>query len=125
MNTITLIFIGAGFGGVLRYGVSTGIYNLFNKNYPYGTLVVNVSGSFLMGFLFVLLLERFQSIAPQLRALLLIGFLGGYTTFSSFSIETINLMENANWFPAIVNILLSTILCLMAAWTGVILGKTL
>lgn len=125
MNTITLIFIGAGFGGVLRYGVSTGIYNLFNKNFPYGTLVVNVSGSFLMGFLFVLLLERFQSIAPQLRALLLIGFLGGYTTFSSFSIETINLMENANWFPAIVNILLSTILCLMAAWTGVILGKTL
>jgi CrcB protein len=117
--------MGAGFGGVLRYAVSTGIYNLFNKNFPYGTLVVNISGSFLMGFLFVLILERFQSIAPQLRALLLIGFLGGYTTFSSFSIETINLMENANWFPAIVNILLSTILCLMAVWTGVILGRNL
>jgi CrcB protein len=58
--------------------------------------VVNVSGSFLMSFLFVIILERFQSITPQLRALLLIGFLGGYTTFSSFSIETINLMENAN-----------------------------
>lgn len=125
MDTISLIFIGAGLGGVLRYGVSIGIYNLFNKNFPYGTLVVNISGSFLMGFLFVLTLERFQSIAPQLRALLLIGFLGGYTTFSSFSIETINLMENANWFPAIVNILLSTILCLMAAWLGVILGRNL
>lgn len=125
MNTISLIFIGAGLGGVLRYGVSTGINNLFNKNFPYGTLVVNVSGSLLMGFLFVIILERFQSIAPQLRALLLIGFLGGYTTFSSFSIETINLMENANWFPAIVNILLSTILCLMAAWMGVILGRNL
>lgn len=125
MNTISLIFIGAGFGGVLRYGISTGIYNLFNKNFPYGTLVVNVSGSFLMGFLFVLILERFQSIAPQLRALLLIGFLGGYTTFSSFSIETINLMENANWFSAIVNILLSTTLCLAAAWIGVILGRNL
>ncbi|WP_339051655.1 fluoride efflux transporter FluC [Rickettsiella endosymbiont of Xylota segnis] len=74
---------------------------------------------FFNGFLFVIILERFQSIA-QLRALLLIGFLGGYTTFSYFSIETINLMENANWFPAIVNILLSTILCLMAAWMGVI-----
>lgn len=125
MNTISLIFIGAGLGGVLRYGISTGIYNLFNKNFPYGTLVVNVSGSFLMGFLFVLILERFQSIAPQLRALLLIGFLGGYTTFSSFSIETINLMENANWFSAIVNILLSTTLCLAAAWIGVILGRNL
>lgn len=125
MNTISLIFIGAGLGGVLRYGVSTGVYYLFNKNFPYGTLVVNVSGSFLMGFLFILLLERFHTFAPQLRALLLIGFLGGYTTFSSFSIETINLIENANWFPAILNILLSTILCLIAAWIGVILGRHL
>lgn len=67
MNTIALIFIGAGFGGVLRYGVSTGIYNLFNKNFPYGTLVVNVSGSFLMGFLFVLLLERFKVLLLNLE----------------------------------------------------------
>lgn len=125
MNTFFLIFIGAGLGGVLRYGVSTGVYHLFNKNFPYGTLVVNISGSFLMGFLFVLTLGRFHTIAPQLRALLLIGFLGGYTTFSSFSIETINLMENANWFSAILNILLSTILCLTAAWIGVILGRNL
>lgn len=125
MNTIILIFIGAGLGGVLRYGVSSGVYHLVNKNFPYGTLVVNISGSFLMGFLFILTLERFQNIAPQLRAFLLIGFLGGYTTFSSFSIETINLIENANWFPAILNILLSTILCLIAAWVGVILGRNL
>lgn len=125
MNTITLIFIGAGLGGVLRYGVSSGVYHLVNKNFPYGTLVVNISGSFLMGFLFILTLERFQNIAPQLRAFLLIGFLGGYTTFSSFSIETINLIENASWFPAILNILLSTILCLIAAWIGVILGRNL
>ncbi|MGC1854252.1 MAG: fluoride efflux transporter CrcB [Candidatus Aquirickettsiella sp.] len=125
MNTIFLIFIGAGIGGVLRYGISTGIYNLFNKNFPYGTLVVNVSGSLLMGFLFVLILERFQNFAPQLRALLLIGFLGGYTTFSSFSIETINLIESGNWLPAGINVLFSTILCLAAAWIGVILGRNL
>ncbi len=125
MNTIALVFIGAGLGGVLRYGVSSGVYHLVNKNFPYGTLVVNISGSFLMGFLFVLTLERFQNIAPQLRAFLLIGFLGGYTTFSSFSIETINLIENASWFPASLNILLSTILCLIAAWLGVILGRNL
>ncbi len=125
MNTIFLIFIGAGIGGVLRYGISTGVYNLFNKNFPYGTLVVNVSGSLLMGFLFVLILERFQNFAPQLRALLLIGFLGGYTTFSSFSIETINLIESGNWLPAGINVLFSTILCLAAAWIGVILGRNL
>lgn len=78
-----------------------------------------------MGLLFVLTLERFYNIAPQLRAFLLIGFSGGYTTFSSFSIETINLIKNGNWFPAILNILLSTILCLIAAWVGVILGRNL
>ncbi|MEN9917556.1 MAG: putative fluoride ion transporter CrcB [Pseudomonadota bacterium] len=125
MNTITLIFLGAGLGGVLRYGISTSIYNLFKQNFPYGTLVVNVSGSFLMGFLFILSLERFQSIAPQLRSLLLIGFLGGYTTFSSFSIETINLMEKGDWFIGILNIVFSTVLCLIAAWIGVILGRNL
>lgn len=125
LNTIALIFIGAGLGGILRYGVSSGVYHLVNKKFLYGTLVINISGSFLMGLLFVLTLERFYNIAPQLRAFLLIGFLGGYTTFSSFSIETINLIENGNWFPAILNILLSTILCLIAAWVGVILGRNL
>ena len=125
MNTIFLIFIGAGIGGVLRYAISTGIYNLLNQNFPYGTLVVNVSGSLLMGFLFVLILERFQTTAPQLRALLLIGFLGGYTTFSSFSIETINLIENGSLLPAVLNVLLSTILCLTATLVGVILGRNL
>jgi CrcB protein len=120
-----LIFIGAGIGGVFRYCVSTRIYQLFDRNFPYGTLVVNISGSLLMGFLFVLILQRFQNIAPQLRAFLLIGFLGGYTTFSSFSIETINLIENGSWFPAALNVLLSTILCLMAAWGGVILGRNI
>jgi CrcB protein len=73
-----------------------------------------------MGFLFVLILERFQTTAPQLRALLLIGFLGSYTIFSSFSIETINLIENGSWLPAVFNVLLSTILCLTAILVGVI-----
>jgi len=120
-----LIFIGAGFGGVFRYWISNGIYFLLGRQFPYGTLVVNVSGCFLMGFLFILTVERFDSIASQLRALLLIGLLGGYTTFSSFSIETINLFENGNWQGAIMNIFLSTFVCLAAAWIGVIGGRNL
>lgn len=124
INTI-LIFLGAGFGGVFRYWVSNSIYWLAGRQFPYGTLVVNVSGCFLMGLLFVLILERFDGIGPQLRSLLLIGFLGGYTTFSSFSIETLNLFENGAWFSATLNICLSVILCMVAAWLGMLGGRQL
>ena len=120
-----LIFIGAGFGGLFRYWISNGIYLLLGRQFPYGTLVVYVSGCFLMGLLFVLTLDRFDSIGSQLRALLLIGLLGGYTTFSSFSIETINLFESGNWLSALTNIFLSTIVCIAAAWLGVIGGRNL
>ena len=124
MNTV-LIFFGAGLGGVLRYWISNGIYSLLGKQFPYGTLIVNVSGCFVMGLLFVLTLERFDSIGSQLRALLLIGLLGGYTTFSSFSIETINLFESGYWVSALLNIFLSIILCITAAWLGVLGGRNL
>ncbi len=120
-----LIFFGAGIGGVLRYWVSNSIYLILGRQFPYGTLIVNVSGCFLMGLLFVITLERVDGFGPEVRALLLIGLLGGYTTFSSFSIETINLFENGNWFSAIMNMLLSTVVCVIAAWLGVIGGRNL
>ena len=125
MNNTALIFIGAGFGGVLRYWVSNFIYLLLGKQFPYGTLFVNVSGCFLMGFLFILIVERFNGLSSPLRALLLIGLLGGYTTFSSFSIETINLFENGDWLNGLLNIFLSTTICIVAAWLGVIGGRSL
>jgi CrcB protein len=120
-----LIFFGAGLGGVLRYWISNGIHLLLGRQFPYGTLIVNVSGCFLMGLLFVLTLERFDDTGSQLRALLLIGVLGGYTTFSSFSIETIHLFESGNWTSAVMNILLSTVVCITAAWLGVIGARSL
>ena len=123
-NTI-LIFLGGGLGCVFRYWISNSLYWLVGRQFPYGTLVVNVSGCFLMGLLFVLILERFDGIGPQLRSLLVIGFLGGYTTFSSFSIETLNLFENGAWLSAALNICLSVILCIVAAWLGVIGGRQL
>jgi len=122
---LLLIFFGAGFGGVSRYLVSTFVYTFLNRYFPFGTLVVNVSGCLLMGFLFTVLLNRFNESATALRALLLIGFLGGYTTFSSFSVETISLAENGAWLQAILNILLSVMLCLSASWLGIILGRHL
>ena len=125
MSNTLLIFLGAGLGGVFRFWISNSTYWILGRQFPYGTLVVNVSGCFLMGLLFIILLERFYCIGPQLRSFLLVGFLGGYTTFSSFSIETLNLFENGAWLAAAMNILLSVILCMAAAWLGVIGGRNL
>lgn len=124
LNTL-LIFFGAGLGGVCRYYISNGVCCLVGRQFPYGTLVVNASGSFLMGLLFALIVKRFNPLEPQLRALLAIGFLGGYTTFSSFSIETLGLLESGEWSSALLNILLSILLCIVLTWIGLLLGRCL
>ena len=124
LNTL-LIFLGAGLGGVSRYWISNITYSFLGRQFPCGTLVVNISGCFLMGLLFVLILERFDGMGPQLRSLLLIGLLGGYTRFSSFSIETLNLFESGAYLSAALNILFSVILCIAATWLGVMGGRQL
>jgi CrcB protein len=124
MLNILNIALGGAIGAVMRYLVSTGVYSLLGKGFPYGTLAVNVLGSFLMGFLFVYLMER-SSLGPEWRALILIGFLGAFTTFSTFSIETLNLIENGAMVRAMANVLVSVITCILATWLGVILGRQL
>jgi len=116
------IALGGAIGAVLRYSVSKGVHALAGSGFPYGTLTVNVLGSLLMGFLYIILIERVSNNLP-LRATLIIGFLGAFTTFSTFSIETFNLLENGEAFKAFTNILVSVLLCLLAAWLGVILGR--
>ena len=123
MDKLLLIGLGGAFGSVCRYLVSSGVYKLFGSNFPYGTLCVNAVGSFLIGILFVLLLDNISGMADQLRALLIIGFLGGFTTFSSFSMETMNLLENGDLVRGIVNIILSVTLCLLLTWMGILLGR--
>jgi len=115
---------GGALGSLARFWVSTGIYQLFGRSFPWGTLVVNVSGSFVMGFLFVLFLERLAA-APEWRAAVLVGFLGAYTTFSTFSIETLSLMEEGFLLKALLNVAASVLVCLLACWVGVILGRSL
>ncbi len=123
MNQLLLILLGGGVGSLCRYGLSHATYLWIGRGFPYGTLVVNVLGSFLMGFLTVLLVERLNGQAPMLRALLLVGFLGGFTTFSSFSIETLSLLESGDIVKAILNIGISLCLCLIAVAMGAMLGR--
>ena len=124
MNQVLAIAGGGAAGAVLRFWTSSLVHARLGQDFPYGTLVVNVLGSLLMGFLYILLLERL-SLGPEWRAVLLIGLLGAFTTFSTFSIETLNLIEAGFLLRASVNVVASVVLCIMAAWLGVILGRQL
>lgn len=128
MNNLFFIFMGCGLGGLLRYGVAYGVYQLMGpfwskEDFPYGTIIVNISGCMIMGFLFALILDRTSEINPYLRDFLIIGFLGGYTTFSSFSMETILLLESGHWLSAILNVFLSISLCIGGCWAGLAIGR--
>lgn len=122
MNQVLAIAGGGAAGALLRYWISTGVYTLIGRGFPYGTLVVNVMGSLLMGFLYIWLLERVPG-GVAMRAFLLIGLLGAFTTFSTFSIETLNLMEAGQFGKALLNTLLSVVLCIAAAALGVMLAR--
>ena len=122
MKALLLIACGGAVGAVLRYGTSISVYSLLGRGFPYGTLFVNVSGSLLMGILSVLMLERFD-IGPEWRAAVLVGVLGSFTTFSTFSIETLNLLEQGDLMRAMANIVLSVLICLVAVWFGVLIGR--
>lgn len=124
MTQTLSIAAGGAIGALFRFWVSTGVYAILGRGFPYGTLAVNVLGSFLMGFLFVLLNERMVA-SPEIRAALLIGLLGAFTTFSTFSIETLNLLEQAAYTKAIANVLGSVLLCVIAAWAGLVIGRQL
>ena len=124
MNTLLCIALGGAAGAVLRYGVARGVQGLLGGTFPYGTLAVNVSGCLVMGLLYVLLFERLD-VRVEWRAALLIGLLGAFTTFSAFSMETLNLIEAGEALKAGMNVVLSVALCLTATWLGVAAARTL
>lgn len=122
MTQVLAIATGGAIGALMRYWVSMAVYSAMGRNFPYGTLAVNVLGSLLMGILFVFLVERMAADSIW-RAALLIGVLGAFTTYSTFSIETLNLIEEGAYNRAMVNIGLSVVLSLAAAWLGMKLGR--
>ena len=124
MNNIIFVILGSGLGGGTRYWISTTVENMLGKAFPYGTLTVNVIGSFCIGILATVLLAKTNN-AGALRYLLIVGFMGGFTTFSAFSLETLHLFKHEAMLYAILNIMLSVVLCIAAVWIGSLLGKQL
>ncbi len=124
LKQLVMIAGGGAVGAVMRFLVSTGVHRVAGRDFPYGTLSVNMIGSLLIGFLYIYLIER-ASLGAEWRALLIIGFLGAFTTFSTFSMETLNLIENSELAKAASNVLLSVVLCLFATWVGVLVGRQL
>jgi CrcB protein len=118
---LTYFWIGFGsaVGGIGRYWCTNVIARHFSEYLPWGTIVVNVSGSLLIGILAALVTEDGRPlISDDARALLMIGLCGGYTTFSSFSLQTLSLARSGEWFWASANIVLSVLFCLVAVWLG-------
>ncbi len=119
---VLAIASGGAVGAILRYAISNATHMLLGRGFPYGTLMVNIIGCLGMGILYVILLERL-TLGPEWRAAIQIGLLGALTTFSTFSIETLLLIQDGEAQKAMLNIFLSVVLCLVATWAGMILGR--
>ena len=120
------IAIGSAIGGVARYWCSGVAARMVGETFPWGTLIVNVLGSFIIGFFGTLTGPDGRVYASSVaRQFVMIGICGGYTTFSSFSIQTLNLVQEGEWMRAGANIVLSVACCLAAVWLGHVLAASL
>ncbi|GEO84990.1 MULTISPECIES: fluoride efflux transporter CrcB [Alphaproteobacteria] len=124
MNQILLVAIGGALGSVCRYLVGLGALRLMGASFPWGTLTVNVAGSFAIGFLAELVVARFGASA-ELRLLLITGFLGGFTTFSAFALDAVTLLERGATLAATTYVLLSIGASIVAVIAGIGLMRSL
>jgi CrcB protein len=126
MLNYILVGVGSAIGGIMRFWASGVIANRFGQSFPWGTLVVNVTGCFIIGlFATLTATEGRWLVGPFGRNFFMTGICGGYTTFSSFSLQTLNLARDEEWLYAAGNAVLSLVLCLAAVWLGHILAAFL
>jgi CrcB protein len=117
------VALGGALGSVARFWVNDLVLAKTGSSFPWGILIINVTGSFLIGIFAAFTDPDGRILAsPSVRQFLMIGICGGYTTFSSFSLETLKRLQDGDWFYAAANIVLSVVLCLLAVWLGYLLG---
>lgn len=110
--------LGGALGAIARYALSHQVYEWFGRGFAWGTLSVNIIGSFLMGLLVILLVNKWGASA-ELKAFLLVGFLGAFTTFSTFSFENVQYLQTGETSKALLNMVVSVLTCLLATWVGI------
>lgn len=124
MGTYLLVALGGAVGTTGRYFISGLVARLIGETFPWGTLLINVTGSFIIGFFAALTgPDGRLYVGSSGRQFVMTGICGGYTTFSSFSFQTLNLMNDGEWFRASANIGASVALCLIAVWAGFVLAN--
>ncbi|MBI5141716.1 MAG: fluoride efflux transporter CrcB [Nitrospirae bacterium] len=122
MEKYLLVFLGGGLGAMARYGLSGLIHRYSGAEFPLGTMIINILGSIMIG-LVMSMSERYMAITPNIRVFLTIGIMGGFTTFSSFSYETMALLQGGQLVAASVNVAGSVVCCIAGAWAGILLGR--
>jgi len=124
-----VIGLGGALGSMLRFGLGSFIDTNVQKTgqiFPWGTIVVNLTGCFVIGFIYAISATEGRLLLGNLtRQFIMIGILGGYTTFSSFSLQTLSLAQDGQWWAAAANVLLSVVLCLVGVWLGAMLAGSL
>lgn len=124
MSKFLIVALGGAIGSVLRFWAGGLVSGKFGTRFPYGTFVINITASFLIGFIMTVLAER-THMSPAWRYLLVIGFLGGYSTFSSFEYETFQVFADGEFLIAAMNVALSVGVGFIAVWVGAITGRTI
>jgi len=122
MTRFLVIGLGGALGAMARYGVSIAVATFWKRDFPLATMIANVSGCFILGLIATLVAER-MPVDPMLRLLVMTGFVGAYTTFSTFEYETQRLVEVGAWWPALFNVAISIIAGFAAVQLGVLLAR--
>jgi len=122
MNQALVIALFGAFGALSRFYVVQMVNAWFGPDFPLGTLAVNVAGSFVIGVVYVLFVEKL-AVAPVWRVGFIVGFLGAFTTFSAFSLDTIRLLESSEFLRAGLNVMVNVMLCLCVTWLGIRLAR--